>query len=104
MSAKVLALYRQPKDPAAFDRYYFDTHVPIAKTLPGLTSYEVSRGGVQALGGPAPPYLVAILSFGSMAAIQAALASPEGQKTAADIANFADGGVDLLMLESETLR
>ena len=29
--AQLLALYHQPADPAAFDRYYFETHVPIAK-------------------------------------------------------------------------
>ena len=27
--AKVYALYKTPTDPAAFDRYYFDRHVPL---------------------------------------------------------------------------
>jgi len=38
-----------------------------------------------------------------MAAIQAALASPQGQATVADIPNFATGGVDILMAESEAI-
>lgn len=30
--AKLYAIYRQPADPAAFDRYYSDKHLPLAKT------------------------------------------------------------------------
>ena len=44
--AKVIAMYKRPADPAAFDRYYYATHVPIAKKIPGLRHYEVtSRPG-----------------------------------------------------------
>jgi uncharacterized protein (TIGR02118 family) len=45
-------------------------------------------------------YLVAMLEFDSMAAIQAAMASPQGQATAADLANFAMAGVDVQMGET----
>lgn len=40
--AKIFVLYSKPADTAAFDAHYFDKHVPLAKTLPGLRSYEVS--------------------------------------------------------------
>jgi uncharacterized protein (TIGR02118 family) len=30
----------------AFDKHYFEAHVPIAKKIPGLRKYEVSRGPV----------------------------------------------------------
>ena len=97
----VLAIYRTPKDPAAFARYYAETHAPLAKTLPGLRGYEISRGPVAALGGGTDDvHLVALLSFDSMAAIQAALASPEGAATAGDLANFADGGVELYAFDT----
>jgi hypothetical protein len=36
-----------------------------------------------------------------MSALQAALASPEGQAAAGDLANFADGGADLLMFDTK---
>ena len=98
--ARIVALYKTPKDPAAFDRYYFSTHIPLAKTIPGLTKYEVSDGGVHSPGGPSGYHLVAILHFDSVADIQAAFASPEGQATAADLGNFADGGVELLLFET----
>jgi uncharacterized protein (TIGR02118 family) len=100
--AKLFAVYQQPKDPAAFDAYYFDKHVPLAKTLPGLLGYEVTRGDVMGMAGKHGVYLVAVLEFESMASIGAAMASTEGQATAADLANFASAGVDVMM--GETLK
>ena len=97
---QVLVLYHPPADTAAFDHYYHHTHVPIARQIPGLRSYTISSGAVQALTGSAP-YLVAILGFDSIAAVQSALASPEGQATAADLQNFATGGATLLIYDSK---
>jgi uncharacterized protein (TIGR02118 family) len=98
--AQVLAVYPTPADPAAFDRYYRETHIPIAKKIPGLRSYSISKGPIQALAGSAP-YLIAVLEFGSMADIQAALMSPEAQAAAADVQNFATGGVTLVVYDTE---
>ncbi|MFN7998618.1 MAG: EthD family reductase [Bryobacteraceae bacterium] len=100
--AQVLVLYNAPADPAAFDRYYRETHIPLAHKIPGLRSYTVSSSPVQALAGSAP-YLVAILTFDSMADIHAALVSPEGQATAADLQNFASGGATLLMYDHKAV-
>ncbi len=96
---QLLAIYNTPADPAAFDQYYHRTHTPIAKKIPGLRSLRISNGPVQALAGNAP-HLVAILEFDSMADLNAALASPEGQATAADVPNFASGGVTLLICDT----
>jgi uncharacterized protein (TIGR02118 family) len=98
--AKLYAIYQQPQDPAAFDHYYFTTHVPLAKKIPGLLGYEVTRGDVMGMGGKHGVYLVATLEFVSMQDIAAAMASPEGQATAADLANFAAAGVDVMMAET----
>lgn len=100
--APVLVLYNTPADPAAFDSYYRQTHIPIAKQIPGLRSYTVSAGPVQALAGSAP-YLVAILHFDSMVEVQAAFASPEGQAAAGDLPNFASSGATLLIYDSKTV-
>jgi len=97
---KLFAVYQQPQDPAAFDRYYFDQHVPLAKTIPGLRSYEVTRGDVMGMAGKHGVYLVAVLEFDSMAAIAAAMGSPQGQATAADLANFATAGVDVMFADT----
>ena len=101
--AKVLALYKRPASIEAFDKYYFANHVPIAKKIAGLKRYEISSGPVGTPQGPSPYHLVAILSFDSMAAVQQALASPEGQATAADLANFAQAGVDLLICDTKDI-
>lgn len=101
--ARLIAMYRTPTDPAAFDRYYFGTHVKIAKTLPGLTTYSVTRGPVMTPQGPSPYYLVATLSFPSRAVIEAAFASPEGQATVADVGKFATAGVDIFFADDEVV-
>ena len=100
---KLLVIYRTPKDAAAFDRYYAATHVPLAQKLPGLRSYEISVGPVVGLGRESGVHLVASLTFNSAEAVQAALASPEGQAAAGDLANFADGGADLYVLETRNV-
>ena len=96
--AQALVLYNTPADPAAFDAYYHRTHIPLANKIPGLRSYVINDGPVVAISGNAP-YLVAELTFDSMAAMQAALASPEGQAAAADLPNFASAGVTLLLCD-----
>jgi uncharacterized protein (TIGR02118 family) len=97
--ARILALYKKPTDVKAFDAYYFAVHVPKAKQIPGLRRYEVSKGIVATPAGGSDLHLIATLHFDDMAAIQAAFVSVEGQATAADIANFASGGVDLLLFD-----
>ena len=62
--AKLIALCKKHAAAAAFDAYYFATHVPIAKKIAGLRRYEVSE-------------------------------------TAADLANFAQAGVALLIFDSK---
>ena len=102
--AKLIALYRKPSNTTAFDDYYYRTHLPIAMTIPGLRRYEVSSGVVATPQGASPYHLAAILSFDSMDAIRQALGSPEGQATAADLANFAGAGVELLVFESKEIE
>lgn len=97
--AKLLVMYHIPADPAAFDAYYGRTHVPLAKKLPGLRSYTISKGPIASPGGTSPYHLIAELTFDSIGAIEAALGSPEGQAAVADLPNFASAGVTISMYE-----
>jgi uncharacterized protein (TIGR02118 family) len=97
--ANLVVMYKTPTDPKAFDKYYSETHIAIAKQMPGLRKYEVSQGPVMTPGGPSGYQLVATLRFDDMAAIQQAFASAEGQAAVADVQNFATGGVDILMFD-----
>lgn len=77
--ARLLVMYKTPRDAAAFDKHYKEKHIPLAKKIPGVRKYEISKGGVATPAGPAPYHLIAILHFDDMAAIQKAFGSPEGQ-------------------------
>jgi uncharacterized protein (TIGR02118 family) len=83
--AKMVVIYNTPKDTEAFNKHYFEVHVPLAKKLPGFRKYEVSHGSVIPVvaGGP-PVYFIGTLYFESLDAIKKAFASPEGQACAAD--------------------
>jgi uncharacterized protein (TIGR02118 family) len=98
--AHVVVMYKTPKDAAAFDKHYFEIHIPIAKKLPGLRKYEVSRGPVATPVGPSAFHLIATLYFDSMAAVQTAFASAEGKAAAADVQKFATGGADMILFDT----
>jgi uncharacterized protein (TIGR02118 family) len=96
---RLLVQYGQPADPAAFDRHYRDVHVPLARKIPGLVRFTIAHA--QPLGGESVPYLVAELDFASEADFGAGLQTAEGQATAADVANFATGGVSMSHFDVE---
>jgi uncharacterized protein (TIGR02118 family) len=98
--AELVVMYKTPKDTAAFDKHYFEKHIPLAKKIPGLRKYSVSQGPVATPAGPSGFHLIAILTFDNLAAIQAAFASGEGRATAADLPNFASGGADMLLFDT----
>ena len=98
---KLLALYPRPADPEHFRRYYEESHMPLARTLPGLLAHSYSFTP-EGLGEPSPYFCVFEGAFSNRAAFDAAVASEIGQKTAADIANYATGGVTLLHYEINT--
>lgn len=74
--------YATPADPEAFDRQYFDQHVPLCRPLPGLVGASFSKP--EALGPGEAPYLVAHLDFADAAAFRAAMKSPEMAAVAKD--------------------
>jgi len=96
--ARMVVIYKTPQDPAAFDKHYFEIHIPLAKKLPGLRKYEVSRGPIVSPAGGSGFYMVASLHFDSLAAIQAAFATPEGRACGADRRRFAPNDEDVIML------
>jgi len=93
-------MYKTPRDAAAFDKHYAEKHIPLAKKIPGVRKYEVSKGTVATPGGPSGYHLVAVLQFDDIGAIQKAFASAEGQAAVADVQTFATGGVDILLFDS----
>ena len=81
--AQLVVMYKTPNDTAAFDKYYAEKHIQVAKKIPGLRKYEISQGPVATPAGPSGYHLVALLHFDNLAAIQAAFGSAEGQAAVA---------------------
>jgi uncharacterized protein (TIGR02118 family) len=98
--AQLVVMYKTPKDTAAFDKHYYEIHVPLAKKIPGLRKYEVSKGPVATPAGPSGFHLVAVLTFDNVAAVQAGFGSPEGKAAGADVAKFATGGADMIIFDT----
>ena len=96
--AKMMIIYRTPADPDVFDRHYFSVHVPLAKRLPGLRRYDISRGPITILSPGDTPYMIATLHFDDIATIRDAFASEVGQACAADRRKFAPNDEDCTML------
>jgi uncharacterized protein (TIGR02118 family) len=101
--AKMMVLYKTPSDVAAFEKHYFERHIPLAKKLPGLKKYEVSRGPIASPGGASDVHFAAILHFDDLAAIRRAFASAEGKACAADRRIMApdDAAVTMLLFDSQ---
>lgn len=100
--ARMVVIYRRPKDTQVFDEHYFNVHIPLAKQLPGLRKYEVSRGPVVAVAGDPETYLIGTLHFDDLAAIRSAFATPVGKECAADRRVLApnDADVQIYLFES----
>lgn len=100
--SKMVVIYRTPKGPEAFDAHYFNVHVPLAKRLPGLRKYEVSRRPILTPAGDSAPYLIGTLYFDDLAAIRHAFSTSEGQACAADRRVLApeDGDVQMYLFDA----
>jgi uncharacterized protein (TIGR02118 family) len=95
--AQMVVIYRTPGNVEAFDRHYFETHVPLAKKIPGLRKYEVSDGPIATPAGGPKVHRIGTLHFDDLAAIERAFASPEGRAAGADRRLFAPDGSGVQM-------
>ena len=82
--AQMIVIYKTPADKNAFDKHYFEVHIPLAKKLPGLKKYEVSKSQPVSITGDKETYLIGTLYFENLEAIKTAFASEEGKACAAD--------------------
>jgi uncharacterized protein (TIGR02118 family) len=98
---KYVALYRQPADPEAFEKAYFESHKPLIDKVPGLVRQEigkVTRTFVPGFLADNEPYLIAELYFESKDAMKTAFASPEWQASGANLTEI--GGMELVAMFS----
>ena len=100
---KVTVLYNHPVNPADFEGYYAETHIPIAMRIPGVTRWEMTKFMPTPDGEP-EYYRMAEAWFGSGEDMERALRSAEGQAAVQDLGNFATGGATLLIGGAEEVR
>ncbi|MCA9063588.1 MAG: EthD family reductase [Planctomycetaceae bacterium] len=96
---RLLVLYGHPQDPEAFDRYYDEIHIPLAKRMQGLKRWTIGKVQGTADGTPSPWYYIADLIAETREELDAIIASPEGQAAVADVPNYATGGVTFVYTE-----
>lgn len=98
----VIVLYNQPKDTAAFEKYYAAKHLPLLASHTqeiGATRGELVKFAATIDGQRPAFYRMADLRFESRAALEKGIATPGFKAVAADIPNFATGGVIVLIGE-----
>ena len=94
---KITVFYDRPDDPAAFEKYYIETHIPKhGATFPNCVHLEANK----AIANPGETplyYRTGELWFEDMASMQKGLQSPRGQAAVADLDNFAKGTYKFLI-------
>jgi uncharacterized protein (TIGR02118 family) len=98
---KLTVLFGHPTDVAAFEDYYVNSHLPLAERS-GVPRVELAKAVGAPDGGKPAYYRSADLYFDSMEHMQEIMGRAEGGAMAADLANFATGGVTLFTSEIES--
>jgi uncharacterized protein (TIGR02118 family) len=98
---RLLVLYGHPKDPAAFDRYYDQIHIPLARRMRGFRKWTIGKVLGTPDGKPPDYYYIADLYADSRAQIEAILETPEGKAAVEDVPKYASGGVTFLYTDVE---
>jgi uncharacterized protein (TIGR02118 family) len=93
---KLTVLYGHPADTAAFEKYYAETHLPLASKTTQIVKTEFTTFSPNADGTAPAYYRMAELYFNNHAQMQEALTSLAGQAMAADLLNFASGGATII--------
>ena len=99
-AAAVVVLYKMPKDTAAFEKYYNETHLPLANANQREVGFTriVAQRFPHKIDGSAPTYYrEAEVWFPNMAALERGTKTPGFKRIADDLGNFATGGADVLI-------
>lgn len=96
---RLIATYRRPEEPEAFDREYRE-HMELIDKVPGLQKAEVTRT-VPAPWGEPDLYLITQLHFADRASLDKALQSEEMGAAGKQLRSFARGLFTMYIVEEE---
>jgi uncharacterized protein (TIGR02118 family) len=101
MTVKLVVLYTTPADVDAFEKHYQEVHVPLARGVPGLQRFEAGRVVAAPDQGELTYHRIAELTFEDQSALEAALSSEHGQKTAGDYQAIAPPGSRMFIVAND---
>jgi len=96
---KLIALYTRPSDTETFLEHYYNTHMPIVKTIPGLIDAHAVQVTDTLIPGSPDYFLIAEMQFPDRETFNAAMQSPENRAAGKDLQTFAKGLVSLHVAE-----
>ena len=94
--AFVTVIYNPPKSAAAFEKYYWESHLPLVgekQAEVGFVAAELTKFDATLDGKTPPFYRQAVLWFSNMADLEKGIATPGFKAIGDDLAKFADGGL-----------
>jgi uncharacterized protein (TIGR02118 family) len=94
--AFVTVIYNTPKSAAAFEKYYWATHVPLVgakQAEVGFVAAELTKFDATLDGKKPTYYRQAVLWFKNMADLEKGIATPGFKEIGDDLAKFATGGL-----------
>ncbi len=97
---KLIALYTQPPDIAAFEQHYTEVHIPLIKQVPFMRNLVAEKVWGAPRGEPAY-YRIAEMWFDDRASFDQAMASPENRAAGKDLMSFARDLVTMVFVETE---
>jgi uncharacterized protein (TIGR02118 family) len=99
--AKITVIYPRPTDVEVFEKRYREEHVPMAiEKLVGKTKVVMTKVVGSPFGAP-PFHRIAEIHFPNIAALEACIASPGGQETAAHAVAISSGGSPIFLFAEE---
>ena len=94
---KLTVLYGTPKDPAQFEKYYAETHMPMVYAVKEIKRTEVAMGLPGPGGAPPPFYRIFEAWFDSPEHFKQVTGTAQWKKIGDDVPNFASGGATVLI-------
>jgi uncharacterized protein (TIGR02118 family) len=96
--AKVMVLYPQPTDPAAFERQYVSAHLPLMRRLVGPDVPLPTYRTLDTEHRPAAFYRVAEIHFESLEALQEFAAREAAGEGAVSSRSVSTGGLPIVLI------
>jgi uncharacterized protein (TIGR02118 family) len=93
-------MYKTPHDAAAFDKHYFEKHIPLPKKIPGLRKMRSQPQAPWRRLRDRPTITWWHSCTTTTSRLFKAFASAEGQAAVADVQTFATGGADIFMFDT----